>query len=222
MKLASAFWGALLAPVLLAACGAGAVAQSGPPADHPRADQWTIGPIIDGRDYSRAVPLHPVPGPAGAWHIDLPQAPGSLHYVTFRHGPLAGRTRIVMRYRIDAEPGVRIVPATAPDLPSVITLYFQRGGDDWSGEGRFEAYRWYATFASQRPIVPGVHEMAAPLNGDWTAVERSSARNNPAAFRAALAAADRVGFVLGGGSGYGHGIYATGRARLTMLDFRVE
>jgi hypothetical protein len=127
-----------------------------------------------------------------------------------------------MRYRIDADPDVRIVPATAPGLPSVVTLYFQRGGDDWSGAGRFETYRWYATFASQRPVVPGTHEMTAPLDGDWTAVERSSARNNPTAFRAALAGADRVGFVLGGGTGYGHGIYATGRARLTVLDFRVE
>jgi hypothetical protein len=127
-----------------------------------------------------------------------------------------------MRYRIEVDPGVRIVPATAPNLPSIVTLYFQRGGDDWSGEGRFEAYRWYATFASQSPILPGTHEMIAPLNGAWTAVERSSARNNPGAFRAAIAGADQVGFVLGGGDGYGHGVFATGRARLTMLEFRVE
>ncbi|HEY1606797.1 MAG TPA: hypothetical protein VGF77_14490 [Allosphingosinicella sp.] len=211
-----------LAAAFLAACSDRVEAGDGPPTDHPRPDQWTIGPIIDGRDYSSGVPLHPSPGPAGAWHIDLPQVPGSVHYVTFRHGSLAGKARIVMRYRIDADPGVRIVPATAPSLPSVISLYFQRGGDDWSGEGRFETYRWYATFASQRPVVPGVHEMAAPLDGNWTAVEKSSVRNNQAAFRAALAAADRVGFVLGGGSGYGHGVAATGRARLTILDFRVE
>ena len=37
-----------------------------------------------------------------------------------------------MRYRIEADPGVRIVPATAPQSPSIITLYFQRGGDNWS------------------------------------------------------------------------------------------
>jgi hypothetical protein len=222
MKIAPGLRSILLVATLLAACSDGAVAESGPPTNHPRPDQWTIGPIIDGRDYSRGMKLHPTPDPGGAWHIDLPRVPGSVHYVTFRHGPLAGRTRIVMRYRIDADPGVRIVPATAPNLPSVISLYFQRGGDDWSGEGRFEAYRWYATFASQSPVAPGVHEMIAALDGNWTAVERSSARNNRVAFRAALAAADRVGFVLGGGTGYGHGVQATGRARLTMLDFRVE
>jgi hypothetical protein len=72
------------------------------------------------------------------------------------------------------------------------------------------------------PITPGEHVMVAPLDGNWTAVQSSTARSNPAAFRAALAGADRVGFVLGGGDGYGHGVFATGPARLTVTDFRVE
>ena len=64
--------------------------------------------------------------------------------------------------------------------------------------------------------------MVAALSGKWTAVERSSAYSNPAAFRQAVANADQVGFVLGGGNGYGHGVYATGPARLIVTDFRVE
>lgn len=212
----------LLVIFLLAACGNSARAIEASPTHNPRADQWTIGPIIDGRDYSRRMPLHPAADPGGTWHIDLPQAPGSVHYVTFRYGSLTGKTRILMRYRVDATPGVRIVPATGPTLPSIITLYFQRSGDDWSGAGPFETYRWYATFAAQMPIAQGEHEMVAPLDGHWTAVGKSSARNNPAAFRAAIASADQVGFVLGGGTGYGHGVFATGPARLTMLEFRVE
>jgi len=127
-----------------------------------------------------------------------------------------------MRYRIETAPGVRIEAATAPGTPGMITLYFQRGGDNWSGRRQFETYRWYATFATQSPIRAGDHVMVAPLNGPWTAVESSNARTNPAAFREALAGADQVGFVLGGGDGYGHGVYATGRARLIVTEFRVE
>ncbi len=186
----------------------------------PRA--WVIGPVVRGRNHSVGMPLHPSPSPGGGWHIDVPRAPGSVHYVTFRHGSLAGKSRIVMRYRVEAAPGVRIAPSTSPQSPSILTLYFQRGGDDWSARGRYETYRWYATFASHMPIEPGEHEIAAPLNGNWTAVMTSSARSNPAAFREALAGADQVGFVLGGGDGYGHGVFATGRARLTVTDFRVE
>src|SRR5665213_36683 len=133
---------------LLAGCGGGKTKAD--PADSP--NLWTVGPIIDGRNYSQGVGLHPSAGPGGSWYIDLPQAPGSVHYVTFRYGSLSGKTRLVMRYRIAVDPGVRIVPATGPNLPSIITLYFQRRDDDWSGNGMFEAYRWYATFASQSPI----------------------------------------------------------------------
>jgi hypothetical protein len=133
-----------------------------------------------------------------------------------------GKSRIVMRYRIEADPGVWILPRNHPNSPSIITLYFQRAGDNWSGRGRYESYRWYATFASQTPISPGVHKIVAPLDGLWTAVETSSARTNPQGFRGAIADADQVGFVLGGGDGYGHGVYATGRARLIVTDFRVE
>jgi hypothetical protein len=214
---------AAAALALLPACGSGDAAAGARAAASPSdAAAWEIGPIIRGRDYSQGVPLHPTPRRQGGWQVDLPQAPGSLHYVTFRHGALAGRRRIVLRYRVEAAPGVRIVPATAPALPSIITLYFQRVGDDWSGRGAFETYRWYATFASQSPIAPGDRLLVAPLNGNWTAVETSSARANPAAFRDALREADRVGFVLGGGDGYGHGVFATGRARLIVTEFRVE
>lgn len=64
--------------------------------------------------------------------------------------------------------------------------------------------------------------MVAPLNSNWTAIETSSARTQPAAFRDALLNADQVGFVMGGGDGYGHGAYATGRARLVVTQFSVE
>lgn len=212
----------LIAFLALAAGCEGTEATARPPVNVMDPGAWVIGPIIDGRNYSRGMPLHPSPGPGRAWHINLPQAPASAHYVTFPHGSLAGKKRIRMRYRIEAAPGVRIVPRTVPALPSIITLYYQRSGDNWSGRRRFEAYRWYATFASHSPITPGDHVMVAPLDANWTAVETSSAKTNPAAFRDAIANADQVGFVLGGGDGYGHGVHATGRARLIITDFRVE
>lgn len=206
----------------LAVMTASQAAPSAAAARTPGASEWVIGPIIRGRNYSEGVPPHPTPRRGGGWQIDLPQRPSGVHYVTFPHGSLAGKSRIVMRYRIEAAPGVRIVPATAPASPSILTLYFQRAGDNWTARGRFEAYRWYATFASHSPLRPGTHEIVAPLGGNWTAVQTSSARTNPAGFRSAVENADQVGFVLGGGDGYGHGVYATGPARLIVTDFRVE
>jgi hypothetical protein len=206
--------------VLLGACGDTAGAQ--PRAAASNAGAWTVGPIIRGRNYSKNVALHPSPRRGGGFQIELPRAPGSIHYVTFRHGPLTGKRRIIMHYRVEADPGVRFLAASDGKSASMISLYFQRAGDNWSGRGRFETYRWYATFATQTPLTPGDHLIVAPLDGRWTAVETSTARNDPAAFRAAVVAADQVGFVLGGGDGYGHGVFATGRARLIVTDFRVE
>jgi hypothetical protein len=205
----------------LPACSEGAAANAAP-ANALDPSAWEIGPIIRGRNYSQGVPLRPTARRGGGWYIDLPRAGGSVHYVTFPHGSLAGKSRIVMRYRIEAARGVQIVPATAPQLPSIITLYFQRAADTWSGRGRFEAYRWYATFASQSPITAGEHVLVAPLSGNWTAVERSTVQSDRRAFQEALLNADRVGFVLGGGDGYGHGVYATGPARLVVTEFRVD
>ena len=214
----------LLRALLVASLSLGAVslAPTAAGAAPPPASAWTIGPIIRGKNYSHFMPVSPTAGPRGAFHIDLPRAPGSAHYVTFPHGSLEGKSRIVLRYRIEAAPGVRIAPRNHPaEMRALITPYFQRRGDNWSGRGRFETYRWFATFAS-RTLAPGTFEIVAPLDARWTAIERSEAFGARAAFREAVADADEVGFVLGGGDGYGHGVYATGRARLVVTDFRVE
>ena len=206
---------------LLPASGAAAAANAAPLASVQNPGAWVIGPIIKGRNYSVGMPLHPTRGRNGSWHIDLPRHPGSVHYVTFPHGSLEGKSRIVMRYRIEAAPGVQVHASTAPGTPGIITPFFQRSGDNWSARGAYETFRWYGTFATQQ-VTRGDHVIVAPLNANWTAVERSSARTHPAAFRDALTHAGQVGFVLGGGDGYGHGAYATGPARLVVTQFSVE
>lgn len=211
----------IAALTLLAPSGNAAPASASAPAYGPNPTAWVIGPIIRGRNYSVGMPLHPTARRGGGFQIDLPRHPGSVHYVTFSHGSLAGKRRIVMRYRVEAAPGVRIEASTAPGTPGIITPFFQRAGDNWTAKGRFEGYRWYGTFAT-RPVEPGEHVIVAPLNANWTAVRTSSARTNPAAFRDAVADADQVGFVLGGGDGFGHGAYATGPARLIVTEFTVE
>jgi len=209
-------------PFRLAVLAIATAASASADARVPAPAAWTIGPVIAGHNYSVGMPLHPSPGPRGAIAIALPPPGGAVKQVTFRHGPLAGKSRIVMRYRIEVAPGVRILPSSNPGAASMITLFFQRRGDNWSARGPFEAYRWYATFSTQSPLVPGERVLVASLSGNWTAVEHSSARSNPAGFAEALADTDQVGFVLGGGEGFGKGVFATGPARLVVTDFRVE
>lgn len=201
--------------LLLAACGDDSADIV---VDRPTAASWAIGA--------------PDAAPSGP-SFDIPQH-GSVNYVTRPTGSLEGKSRITLRYRVEMAEGTRLFPPSMPDGPSIITLYIQRRGDDWSGRGRFETYRWYATRYSQIPIEAGDHVLTAPLadgepNADpkqiglsnWTAVGASSSYLN-GDYAAALKDAGRVGFVLGGGTGYGHGVSATGPARFAILDFRID
>ncbi len=191
----------------------------------PPADAWQIGPVIKGRNYSVGMPLTPAPERGGGWSFDFPYPTvddGHVHYLTFRHGSLAGKSKIVMRYRIDADRGVRFLARdAAPGTPATMTVYFQRGGDRWTAKGPYVNFRWYAHFATT-PLTPGVRELTIDLNDPrWIAVVGGNAAERPEAFSNAKFNADRVGFVMGGGGGLGHGVYTTGPARFTLLSYRV-
>jgi hypothetical protein len=189
----------------------------------PAAEAWEIGPIIRSKNYSVGMPLIPTASGRG-WHFDFPYPSvdaGHVHYLTFNHGPLTGKRKIVMRYRIDAPRGVRFVPREHPDLPATLSFFFQRRGDSWSGKGRYEAYRWYSPEHSLVSLRPGEHELVVDLQDSWISVWGHAAPTNPYAFRDAIDGAERVGFVLGSRQGRGHGVYATGPARFTVLSFEV-
>lgn len=206
------------AAVLLAALAVPALAAL------PPAQAWEIGPIIKGRSYSQNMPLRPTAVHDG-FRIAFPfpdKAAGHVHYVTFPHGPLAGKSRIVMRYRIEAAPGTRFVPQEYPDREAVLSLYFQQRGDTWTAKGRYETYRWYSPASTVVPLRPGEHVLSVDLEGDWISVYGKPPAMKPEGFREALANTARVGFTLGTvRDGRGHGVFATGPATLTVTSFDV-
>jgi hypothetical protein len=191
----------------------------------PAAQAWEIGPVIKSRNYSHNMPLRPT-AVRGGMRIDFPwpdAAEGHIHYVTFRHGPLEGKRRIVMRYRIDAEPGTRFVPQEHREMPAMLSLFFQQRGDTWTAKGRYETYRWYAPDNRTVELTPGEHTLTIALDDPgWISVNGRTAAQLPGPFRAALADAERVGFVLGSPAARGHGVFATGPAALTVTAFEVQ
>ena len=191
--------------------------------DPSSAGAWIVGPIVRGRNYSVGMPLHPTPARRG-WYVDFPAVGaggGQLHALTFDHGPLTGKRRIVLRYRIDAAPGVRFVPQESPGDTATISLFFQRRGDNWSARGPYAWFRWYAPGATVAPITPGEHVMVVNLDSTWTSVLGQPVAANPVGFDAAIDQAGTLGIVFGTASARGHGVYATGPARLTVLGFQI-
>ena len=186
-------------------------------------DAWEIGPIIRAKNYSVGMPLYLTPTPRGlSFEFPYPDLQaGHVHYVTTASGPLWGKSRIVMRYRIEGTRGVRFVSRENPEATPTLSLFFQRGGDSWNGK-RHEFFRWWSPVGSMREVAPGEREITVSLTDpNWISVWGRPASQNPEAFRAAQEEAVRVGFVFGTSAGRGHGVFATAPARFTILSFRI-
>lgn len=248
---------ALSAALLLAACEGGSrenmtASTCGTvpnPSGMMNAASVFIGPDLPKwGNQSPGMPTHPTPAEGGGWHFDVPigvdrpletgprKSIPKVDYVTFNHGPLSGKTQIRLRYRLDLEPGaeVRAVPEQDPlgRWPALMTVYFQRKGDNWSAQGRYDTYRWYAS-AHDVKLEAGEYQLVVPLNEGWTSANRSTDGSavsanptlvpDPAGFNAAKADTGCVGIVFGGNEvGRSHGMRATGPARFTLLDFKTE
>ncbi len=212
-------------PSTIAFCLIAAIAAAPASAWAQPPERWTIGPVIKSKNHSVGMPLHPARVGDG-WYFDFPapdERDGHVHYVTFDHGALTGKSEIILRYRIDSAPGVRFVAREFPDRKAAITLFFQRRSDDWTARGRYQFYRWYAPVSSMTEISSGVHEIVMRLDDPmWGSVLSKLAGDYPRAFRDAIADAGRVGFVFGSVGGRGHGVYATGPARFTLLNFEIR
>jgi len=209
---------AFLIGTLLALAGLAALAT-------PWANEWTIGPIIRGKNYSVNMPLQPEPTRSG-WAFDFPypsRSSGHVHYVSFDPGSLADKSRIVVDYRVTADRRTRFVHQEHPQLAGTVSLVIQRRGDSWNARGRYEHYRWYSPNEHVHEITPGVRRMVIELdNLGWISVLGQRANENPRAFRESLAQAGQVGLVFGSAAARGHGVFATAPASFELLSFETE
>ena len=109
-----------------------------------------------------------------------------------------------------------------PDQPATVSLYFQRGGDDWSARGRMASYRWYAPPAAVIPLTPGERTVTVRLDAGWTNVNGKPVSDDPQGFAAARAETAMLGVAFGSASRRSHGVYVTGRATFTLLAVEVR
>ena len=193
-------------------------------------NNWTIGPIVNGDNASLNMPLHPEPG----FVISMPTPSNQPHYVTIDYGSLKGKSRITMTGRVEGGP----LFAHDGSSQASLCLYFQRQFDDWSatvvpepgyGSGETnqgtEYYRWFATGSALLPLVADPFEISVNLSDKWTALRAESLDSltgmGAKMFKDAIDNAGEVGFVLGGGDGWGHGIMAAKPARIIITSFEI-
>jgi hypothetical protein len=188
-------------------------------------NSWIIGPIYnDQPNPSLNMPLHPVAA-TGGFALDMPTPDCQPHYVTANYGSLTGKTRITMTGRIEGGP----LFAKDGKSQASLCLYFQRQFDDWRAiqsdppqDSDTETFRWYATGSALLPLVAGPFTLTAEFTDKWTAVQYSDSLTKPGAFKAAVDNAGEVGFVLGGGDGWGHGIMAPNPTKIIVTGYVIE
>lgn len=189
------------------------------------AANWEIGPDVLGRNYSAGMPLKPKPEGRAGWSFAFPYphaGAGHVHAVTYKPGPLINASKIIMRYRIDAAPGTVFAPQETPDQPATVSIYFQRLGDKWSGKRQYEFYRWYAPAQTVKQVTAGEHEIVVKISDPgWISVQGRPVATNAAAFQDALAQTSQIGIAFGSSGRRAHGVYSTGPARFTLLEFRI-
>jgi hypothetical protein len=179
--------------------------------------RWQIGPIIRGKNYSPGMPAQPTTAGPG-WSFSFPAEDG-VHYVTTPlTGSVIGRRAVKARFAITG-PG-RLVPSQG-DPPARARLFLQRRGDDWSGAGAFEFYRWWSV--GHVELTEGEHELAATLApNQWSSVfgKRGDQFGGAEQFTTAMADLQAVGLTFGG-TFAGHGVFAVeGPARFTLMSYQ--
>lgn len=173
-------------------------------------------------EFSRGMSAGPKKGVFGPY-FSFPSGNGSVHYLT-RPWTKPINFHIRVKYQIDGlnpEWTAKLKPDNTGNMPPLVCLWVQRKGDDMTGKGKMQYYRWWA-IGEYEPLSPGVFEIKADVKyiEDWVSVFGD--RTNLAQFQACLKNPQKVGMTFGGGSFLGHGIRLTkGSATFTILEFEV-
>jgi hypothetical protein len=217
---------ALLLAVTLATCN-----DNPPPPSSGismNADAWTIGPVIDGKDYSVGMPLRPTTEGSG-WRFDFPKSCGkqpdcSVHYVTVGAGGLkpSQSQSISAKFTITASSNAvfncRIIPNNPEGYsnePAETMFVLQHKNDDWNTE----LYRYFS-YPERTKLSPGTYTVTVPLTPDkWISMMGKPAA---ATMTDTLNNLANVGLVFGGCGYAGHGVQmAQGTARFALDNFTI-
>ena len=93
------------------------------------------------------------------------RSPYAVHTLVKKlHAPLDDSVQII--YKVEGRGPFTLVNGTVP----TVSLFFQRRGDDWSGQGPYASYRWYRA-GGPGTLTLGEHRLEVPLRPEyWTNV----------------------------------------------------
>src|SRR5262245_6631367 len=153
--------------------------------------------------------------------FDFPPKGPSVGYVVKTAPKLSLGQTISIKFTIE---GYGTLVPTDSDPPARVRLYLQRAGDNGSGAGPYQHYRYWG----HPDVVLGAardYEVSVELKPEnWSDVFGASGNEHPQAFADAVANAGVIGFTFGGMFA-GHGIYVkqgTGSVRFVLKEYSIK
>jgi hypothetical protein len=197
--------------------GAGACLLAEPVAAR-HARKWDFGPTIYGKCYSYdedGGSIRMRERDDGALEFTFPKSPGQVDYLTTGCNGLEDARSIRLVY--DLQGRGKLKPVGDDEFPARVRLHFQRAGDNWSGRGEYEHYRFWSTAFSDLELGSDIL-LECQLDPElWTGVY---GRTNRDGFSSARRNAARVGLTFGGMYA-GHGVRAReGDVAFVLKEFR--
>lgn len=185
------------------------------------ASDWTF-------EYSPSMPRHPR-AIGNGWQFEFPDKK-AVGYLTTSQRPASASESMTASITIETAGNpffeYRTEASNNCGGQATVRLYFQRRGDNMSGDGAYQYYRWWSNPVAYQ-LAGGSIELVGNLAdpSGWSSVLGRNGADNEAAFRAALADIGTVGFTFGGGCFFGHGVYVepgTGQAVFTASAFTIR
>jgi|SRR5215211_2106103 len=184
---------------------------------------WTVNPLVNGVQY----------GPTSCspeGHFVFPACPAQpqrqdgMHTLVKPTGPLPPGATVAVDFEITGAD--TFVGAQEQASPAYVSLFIQRAGDNWSGEGPYTDFRAYSVEVAPPGFTTnlgnGRFQLSQQLIRDqWVSVSTPGTEEG---FQALLQNAERVGIVFGTAqSGRAHGV-CTGNAstQFIMHSFTVQ
>jgi hypothetical protein len=204
--------------LLVAACSPSNNAPLQPAQLSMAASTWVF-------QYSNSTPVSPSPAGSG-WSFTFPNTSGpygGVHYLVTQSPNLASKSTLTMSGLISVAPGTVWGSNDPSDItPDHCRVYFQQAGDDLSGRGPYEFYRWFSHTAVA--LTDGSFNVTIPFDpSQWGSVFGKDGNAAGSSWTNARANAQWIGITCGGSYFAGHGAYVkSGSATFQMNSFSVQ
>jgi hypothetical protein len=173
--------------------------------------------------YGAQMPLHPAVASPTGWQIDIPAAPGSVHYVEvpfMATEDLTGKTLTITFRMVSDAPVYSAKVEKEESGPAGFHLFIQHLNDDFTNQ----YYRWWCGSGGYTLGTQDNQTITLSCPLTYTAWSSVYGKVDKTQFTDTLNNIGWVGVTFGGDSlGWGHGVNLLGgSAQFQLLDARIQ